>query len=606
VVIARKKDDHEAFLVAWVIPENETIDTAEIITALREELPAYMIPHTIIPLEQFPLTPNKKVDRKALSQRELIVSIHDSEETSLTQREVQLATYFQEVLQLEQQPGKTANFFALGGDSLIAVKLIGVLMERLQLQVSLKTIFDHPTVTSLAAFLDRHETAITATIPTVATREQYPVTMPQYHLWLASQQPKVSMAYNMSAVYRVMGTIDKIVVTKAIQTLIKKYEILRTVFVEIAGIPHQKVKPFTDITFQVDEFQGAVQEVYETYAHSLFNLEKDLLLRVAIVEDGAQTGLIFVTHHVIMDGWSLERFIDEVIVCYKTQLETTDAKETSLLFQFKDYAVWQQQFAKQQEEKNEAFWTKYLNEYTWKPLIPTNQSSNITNAQKEAGEYRFTWDDDFYKQLKTAATDYQQTLHTLLVSAFAVTLHKIYSHQDVCLGTINAGRTHAGTNKALGLFAKTLPLRVTIDEEEAISELLQQTRNDLLSLDAHQDIPEALYNTFRLDILFVLQTPTFNYQHIEVTEDLALELVPTASKYNRLPILLNCIEQADRIEGILNFDQDLYDTSEMELFFLKYEYILQQIIQNQHLSIATTTTELPLENENTIEINFNF
>ncbi|WP_430408760.1 amino acid adenylation domain-containing protein [Kordia sp.] len=601
VVIAKKSNDQEAVLIAYIVPSETKLDTAAIIQELRKELPEYMIPYTILPIERFPLTPNKKVDRKSLSQQQVQQITSDATNENLeTATEITLATYFTEILELKENIGSNANFFMLGGHSLNAVKLINRIEKELQQQLSLKTIFEYPTVATLASFLDRNTTQTAISLEKAATQTEYPITTAQYGVWLASQKKEKSIAYNMPAVYKIVGEIDVELFEKAFKNSIQKHEIIRTNFIEIAGTPHQKVVSNELVEFKID-LNFSEENTIEAYIYKEFNLETDLLLRVAYV--ATEKTILFVTHHIIMDGWSLELLINEVITNYKKRLSESIVENDTLEFQFKDYAVWQQKVAAQTEDRNQKFWKEYLKNYEWKSTV---QSNIDTDELAKAAEYKCVWDEDFLTSILEVVKAQNITLHTFLVTTFNVLVHKMYAHNDICIGTVNSGRTRSELQEQIGMFVKTVPLRTRIDSDERVKLILAKTHENLLNIDAHQDIPAEIQNDLRLDVLMALQTPSFNYENISVTPALDLVLQLTNTSYNRLPLLINFIQSEKQLSTIVHYNTTAFEAETIELLFLKYKEIITQIITNTNLTIADITTALAFEKQEVIDIDFNF
>lgn len=601
VVVAKKRADQEALLVAYIIPSSEDIDTTAIIRNLRSELPEYMIPYTIVSIESFPLTPNKKVDRKALTLREIQHSITDEiAQVAETQLEKSIATYFTDVLGMQEVLNINDNFFSLGGHSLNAVKLINRIEKELHRKVSLKTIFDYPTIATLAGFLERTESQNLPVLEKVEHKPYYAITSAQYALWLASQKEEKSIAYNMPAVYTISGTIDLQVFEKAFNKLIEKHEIIRSNFVEIDGIPQQKIADTSQIQFTIDQLQHG-DEVVSNYIHKVFDLEEDILLRVAYI--ASEQTLLFVTHHIIMDGWSLEILINEVVTNYKHLLEEKAIEESILEFQFKDYVVWENKIAFGQLAKNTFFWKKYLEGYQWKSLLPMNE--NLAEAN-DAAEFYSIWDKELLHSIRAISQEKNCTLHTFLIAGFNMLMHKMYGINDLCVGTVNSGRNIAELQEHIGMFVKTLPLRTQLSAAQNITEILSKTHQNLLEIDQYQNIPQELQHTIRLDVLIALQTPSFNYNTIEVTADTTLQLQSVASRYSRLPLLINFIESENQLQAIVTYNSALYDQEAIEILFLKYEQLIKHIVENPNTSLAEISIELGFEQKETIDIDFNF
>ncbi|WP_378186696.1 amino acid adenylation domain-containing protein [Aquimarina sp. W85] len=610
VVVAKKKINQEASLVAYVVLNQKSINVNEVIDHLQKELPEYMIPYTIIPLKKIPLTPNKKVNRKILAQKDIETSVVASKHKKpITVLELKLSKYYKEVLETKNEIGTTDNFFRLGGHSLNAVRLIGRIEKELKHQISLKAIFDHPTIESLALFLEQRETKELKIITLTGRKSHYPITLPQYAIWLTSFQSEKSIAYNMFRAYRVEGIFNHVLLEIAFRKVIDKHETLRTNFVEFNGFPHQIIKSRKEMFFKIDRFfvdNSEIKRELEEYANQEFDLKEENLIRLGMFE--TSTGdrlLLFVTHHIIMDGWSLEVLIKEVIEHYVSFTSEISFQRKTLSLQFKDYAVWQHNVELDNKNDNHYFWKQYLNNYRWRSLIPYDQEEGL--SEKYSGSfYHFNWDKTFLEKLNQTALSQKITLHTLLTTVFNIVIYKMQGLNDICIGTINSGRPFSDLHAQIGMFVKTLPLRVKIESDQLFADMLQNVQKDMLAIDKHQDMPEDIISSLRLEAILVLQNPTFNYEKIEVTQDFSLEFHPVDAKYNRLPLLVSFSINKEHLHGSIYYDTSKYEKETIELLVLKYKKILDELIGNPNISINDINADMAFEQEKAIDIDFSF
>ncbi|MBQ4803356.1 amino acid adenylation domain-containing protein [Aquimarina sp. MMG015] len=610
VVVAQKKTNQEASLIGYVIPNQKLINVDEVINQLQKELPEYMIPYTIIPLENFPLTPNKKVNRKVLALKDIEVSSVASQyKRPISFLEIKLCKYYKEVLETKNEIGTTDNFFRLGGHSLNAVRLIGKIEKELGYQISLKTIFDYPTIASLSSFLERKEIQELKSIPKTTIKSHYPITLPQYAIWLASFQSEKSVAYNMFRSYRVNGEFDHVLLEKALRKIIGKYEMLRTNFVEFKGTPHQIIRSNKETCFKIDRFfvdNSNIKRELEEYANQEFDLKEETLVRLGMFE--TSTGdrlLLFVTHHIMMDGWSLEVLIKEVIGHYISLTSGINFQQEKLNLQFKDYAVWQHNIELNNRNDNYQFWKQYLNNYRWRSLVSYDQDEKL--SEKYSGSfYHFDWDKAFLEKLNQTALSQKTTLHTLLATVFNILVYKMQGLKDICIGTINSGRPFSDLHSQIGMFVKTLPLRLKVDPDQLFTDMLQNVQKDMLAIDKHQDIPEEILSSLRLEAILVLQNPTFNYEKIEINQDFSLEFNPVDAKYNRLPLLVSFSINEEHLHGSIYYDTSKYEIETIELLVLKYKKILEELVRNPNISINDINADLAFEQEQAINIDFSF
>ena len=609
VVVAQKNKEQEALLIAYVITQNKEFDPLVISNKLREELPEYMVPYAIMQLEEFPLTPNKKIDRKNLSLREIInAKTKGSYKKPVTALEINLHDFYKEVLEIKEEIDITDNFFALGGHSLNAVKLINKINEKLHYRITLKNVFDYPTIYKLSNYLKDKEITGRINIEPVEEKMFYKLTSSQYKIWLASQQKEKSIAYNMSAAFRIYGQLDKSILDQIFKEIQQKHESLRTNFIEEKGIPCQKIKQAEEINFFSDEFfheEKEISEAIKKYVNKVFDLEKDPLLRVALFHaNNGYSYLVFSTHHIIMDGWSLEVLITDFLNKYRIITEENKKNNDQLKFQFKDYAVWHENQMKLTHEKAFNFWSNYLEGYTWENKISFD---DIHVKEEHTGaKNHFLYESVKISELNAFVNQYKISLHTLLVAAFNILICKMYSKDDFCVGTVNSGRVHQELHNQIGMFVKTLPLRSRINPEQTILEIILQTHQDLLLINEFQDIPETIENKIKTDALLVLQNPSFDYDNITISNNLYLQILPVDEYYSRLPLLLTFVTAEENLIGDISYNAQNYTRETIELIHLKYEMLLIEIIKEFNSPLKLIDVELPFEKEKAIEIDLNF
>ncbi|TCN55438.1 amino acid adenylation domain-containing protein [Flavobacterium circumlabens] len=608
VVIAKKGDQQEAFLVAYIL-KNQEIDTEKIKTALKMILPYYMIPNVIISLDEFPLTPNQKIDRKSLSQRAIVQEInYDDFKAPVSDLEKTLAAYWKEVLNSKEPISVHDNFFALGGHSLNAVKLIGLVTKQLSLDISLKTIFDYPTIELLATYLQKLVPNQSVDITLSETKGYYDVTPPQYNIWLASQQENTSIAYNMFAAYHVEGTVNPDKISAAIRKIINKHEILRTSFIEINGIPYQKINPSEKVHFAVSVSESGdenVTEMINKVNNTVFDLEKDVLLRVQLLKvEENKWILLFCTHHIIMDGLSLEIFITEFIENFKESNSLALQKETTLKFQFKDYSEWFNKTLEDNTVKNESFWTRYLHNYQPKDSF----DRDFDNRQNEqgAGKYLFEINPDTTLALKKLAFDGQVTFYTVLAAALNVLISKFSNHTDICIATANSGRTIPELNNQIGMFVKTLVLRTKIEKEQTFTALLKNMQRNLLEINEYQNVPFDKIPKSVFDLMLVYQNPEFSFENSIELADLKLTSYPINATYSRMPMVFNLFESGNSLKGIIDYNRNLFDPDTIQIIAAQYSTLLNEILKNPAARLDSIDNKSELEKSTVSDFDFNF
>lgn len=611
VLVVKKQQEQEAYLVAYVKLKGEDFDEWQILDTLARQLPAYMLPNRVIPVEEFPTTANNKIDRKALSIREIPAAKPQSNRVNLPINPLQetLARYFSEILLLKEPVGLDENFFALGGHSLNAVKLLFKIEQEWNYRLSLKDMFVHPTVRDLAKLLEHQVVDIKPTIRQGPPLDEYPLTPSQYHLWLAAQQAPRSIAYNMSAAYTIEGNFHLDRLEQAFRLILSRYDVLRSNFVEKQGIPFLVVSEHESTTFSIVRKavkQHEVSPFIRFFAHQPFELEKDLLLKVAYLEvEQGKDLLVFLTHHLIADGWSLEILIRELIDNYQ-QLGTTPYNAPAALpLQFQDYLQWHRKAVLEGQDRQLLFWRQFLEGYAWQPLHPLGvQLEDASMAA--ATEYEFVWDKYFVDSLHAYALLHNCSLHSLLLTMFNLLFYRLFGVNDLCIGTLNSGRDLAELNNQLGMFVKTLPLRTRFEDEMTVAALIQQTQADILKLHQHQDIPPSILKQLRIDTLFVLQTDSMSHDKICISDELVLKKSAFPPQCCRLPLLVSLQQREGQIIGHITFNEKRWPADMIRMMIESYRMLLANLLDQPGGTLAQFALAGTAEHKEEIEIPLNF
>ncbi|AMP97965.1 amino acid adenylation protein [Pedobacter cryoconitis] len=500
VVADAKEVNGEKVLVAYykvdsALDRSLEINKIECRVYLQGRLPEYMIPGFYIELDDIPLTPNGKVDRKALpdfTEGDLIRRKFVAPKNEI---EKKLAEIWQEVLGIDEI-GITDNFFELGGHSLMAGKIINCISRELNHEVSLKSIFQNQTIESLAKVLG-NDSKGKMFIPKAEIKNLYALTNDQMNIWLASQKLDFSNSYNMYSVFEIEGDIDALLLEKSINSIIQENEILRTNFVEKNGEIYQIIRADREFSLAILDLNGKdFLSSIKGYVSQNFNLETDLLFKSIIVHYNAKQYLIFLTHHIIVDGISLEIILTKLIRIYNG----IPVKSTSDI-QFKDYSEWLRGQNNFQAESNIP--KVYLGNNTYTKVLINSQIPGIVKSKVFHLSIRQ------YNELRKISSTNNTTLFSSILTILSVVLNKIYQQNPICLGTVFSGRNNVQLEEAVGMFIKTLPFRLSVKNELTFKTLTENTQNNLLVLE--EKITQPL--TSNLDTLTEFLVV---YQHSDV------------------------------------------------------------------------------------------
>lgn len=616
IVIAKKEEFQNAFLIGFIKFENEEIKTSEIIKILETKLPEYMIPQVMIPVEEFPLTPNKKIDRKTLAQ--IKISEYQVKDNSVQlpqgKTEEQLSLFWTEILDVNTID-TTSNFFALGGHSINAVTLAERINTFFNIDIGIRQVFTHPTIKQQATLVTTAKKKTNTLIPKAPEKELYDIAPVQKGLWFASQYQNTSVAYNMHAVFQVQGNLNAEHLQRSLKNMIGDHEILRTNFIEQNGVPTLKIKPRETTQFKLNEISGLTpNQVTETISEILssdFDLKKELLLKVYVLRSVEnKVFLVFITHHLIMDGHSLEIFQKELISQYNTAIKT-DLPENQL--QYKDYAMWSKNHIYESSAKEElkSYWQQHLKGYQYKASFKRDR-----NKQSFTGDKLICQIDPASNQNMMAVS------RELSISKFSIILASIYgfinryaNHTDITIGIPVLGRNHRDLKTMIGMFVNTIPIRSKMISQDTFFSICKNTSTLLLDAAAYQDYPthDIIYDLgltgVPYDLVVVYQNPDHSIANTLDFKDFSLTPYTTDHQVSRLPVTFNFIENKENLICEVEYDKGLYDKETIQLVTKRYQKFLLEIVKDITLPVDTVDIELDIEKNletEHINIDFNF
>ncbi len=480
-------------LVAYVVPAGE-IDTSALRDRLAERLPPHMVPGAIVPLERLPLTPAGKVDRRALPDPRTLPRPGAAPATEHpTSEQAAVAAAFAELLGVEAQA--TDSFFDLGGDSLLATRLISRLRRELAVGVPLRAVFEHPTVEGLARVIRTAgrsgEPGEGPPLVAAGRPERLPLSFGQQRMWFVDQFDPDGSGDVLAGTARLHGRVDPGALRLALADLVARHEALRTSFPARGGEPVQVVAPTAvpELAELRAESWEAAESLASRHVHERFDLAAGPLVRAALVRAGDDAHVLSVAlHHIVSDGWSMGVLAGDLSELYAARLERREPRLPALPVQYADYALWQRHRLDETLDRELAWWRERLEgsphvlELPGDRPRPAVQSFRGGHVQRPVGAVREARIDALAQA--SAATPFM-----VMLAGFALLLRRYTGAGDLLVGAPIANRTRAEVEHLIGFFVNTLPLRVRIDDDATFTELLAQVRATTLDAYAHQDLP---------------------------------------------------------------------------------------------------------------------
>ncbi|MGC4395766.1 amino acid adenylation domain-containing protein, partial [Hydrogenophaga sp. T2] len=601
VVAAHRAANGLAQLVVYVkrLPGEPALQVAPIRAALMAVLPDALVPGVYVELEDLPLLPSGKVNRKALpapdahalrqARPEHVPPQGDTENT--------LAALWQELLGLPRV-GRGDHFFDLGGHSLLATRLVTRVHQQLGVDLALREVFDHPQLSAMAARIDAQrdpEAALPPTaIPAVPRNGPLPVSYSQRRMWLVQQMTPETTAYNMPFAVRLQGELDPALMERTLDAVSRRHEAFRTRFELIDGEPMQIVGDHVPVSLQqidfshlpLDEAEAAARAALTALAQRPFDLSTAALHHVHLLRLGARDHvLIWVMHHVIGDAWSagvLMRDLNEVFTALQAERE---AAPRPTRIDYADYAVWQRQTLQAQALDGQmAYWRQRLSGL--EPLsLPTDRQRRGAANGRGGGVVR-DMRPGLLGTLQRFSAAHGVTPYMTLMACFAMLLGRVSGHEDVAVGTPIANRRRFEAEHLVGTFVNTLVMRTDLSGNPSFEALLARVRDAALDAYAHQDASfERLVEELspgRDATASPLVQVMFNVINTPMDMPTFGNLKPKIFEFDRGAAQFDLSVTVDtQLYGKvhLEFAEDLFDRASAERLSDAYMALLDQVLQ---------------------------
>ncbi|MBM9484652.1 non-ribosomal peptide synthetase [Pseudomonas sp. ICBG1301] len=420
----------------------------------------------------------------------------------------QIAAIWCEQLQVDTVAADD-HFFLLGGNSITATQVVARLREALGLELSLRLLFEAPTLSAFAiavAQLQQDGGVAQGAIHALSRQDELPQSLAQNRLWITWQLDPHSSAYTIPGGLRLRGELDEDAVRSSFAQLVQRHEALRTRFYERDGQAFQRVDKSPEFDLQridlsdlpVAERESRAQQIREDQARAPFDLEKGPLLRVTLVRlDDEDHHLLVTLHHIIADGWSLNILIDEFSRLYAAATQGQPLELPPLALQYADYGSWQRQWLAEGEGQRQlAYWRAQLGEEHPALSLATDHPRSA-QQRHSASRHSVRLSAGLSEAIRQTAQAHESTPFMLLLAAFQSLLHRYSGQRDIRIGVPNANRPRQETQGLIGFFINTLVLRAELEGRLPFDQLLAATRDTVLGAQAHQDLPfEQLLEAF--------------------------------------------------------------------------------------------------------------
>jgi amino acid adenylation domain-containing protein len=571
-----------------------------------------------VKLDALPLTANGKLDRRSLPAP--AVETGGAYVAPRTQAEQVLASIWQELLKADQV-GINDNFFELGGHSLLVMRVLSAIRTRLQVELQVRDIFDHPTIAGLGALL--HERSAETLLPALVRQPRngrIPLSYSQERLYFIDKL-EGSIQYHIPVVLKLKGELNIAALSASLKTILDRHEALRTVFYEDNGQVYQTVQehagwdivPVDGTMYKENETE--LDEKIQELASQVFDLSSHPLLRVHLIRLHEKEHVLIMTiHHISSDGWSAAILTKELVELYTSSLSGRTPMLPDLDVQYADYALWQRDYLNDnilQEKLN--YWAGKLKGVATLELPldfprPLIHSTRGAVSMLEIGS-------EITESLKALSNQNGTTLFMTMLTAFKVLLHRYSGQTDICIGTPVANRGQHEIEGLIGFFVNTIALRSDLSGNPSFTGLLQKEKDSILEGYRYQDAPfekvvdavvgerDAARNPL-FQVMFVLQNRMAADIDKNALSDLSFSVLSPKMETSKFDLTFTLIEVQSGLGLVAEYNTDLFTVATIEAMCRHYRQLLVSALQNPATPIGQLRM-LDAEEEKELLFTFN-
>lgn len=579
VVTARDFGSGDVRLVAYAVPRGAMPDNAAMKVHLAAQLPEYMLPQHFVQLAVMPLLPNGKVDRKALPAPEAPKPSGTAGAAPRGEVEQAVATIMQALLKLPDPLGVDDDFFAMGGHSLLAARVIAQVNKQLGTQLTLRALFEAPTVARLSAAISAErsgEAAAPKRAPVTQRPDQSraPLTIMQERIRFIEELQPGRVVYNAPSAHRLSGKMDLLAFDRAFAEMVRRQPALRTSIVKEDGAYVQRVDEYSATLLPLEDLSALpAKERAEALASRLdeltaqtFELDKGPLFKARLfrlAED--EHALFFMTHHVIWDGWSFDVLYTEISALYEAYLSNSPVALPPLQVTFGDYCAWHNTWLGSDELATQV---KYWKQQFAQGGVPREVIGDFPRELAAGGRGSTEWmhiETDRVERIRDIAKRTGSTVSIVVLAMYAAIMAQWLDDPCPAIGMPVRGRTAAELEPIMGFFNNMLPIRLPVNPSASALDWIKTVRQQMVSGFASQDAP---FEVLARELDAGDGGPTRLYQVMFSFQDararqttwgpLAHERIPLLQKGATEDVNLWMVEVPNGIEGGVQYNPDIF------------------------------------------------
>lgn len=603
--VVKKTSGNRDFLCAYYTKEGP-VNEKNLRIALKQKLPQYMIPQYFVELKQLPYTPNGKIDKKSLP--EPIIKNTNSKFIYRNDTDIKLANILKSLLGIDNI-NLSNSLLELGGDSLTAINLSAKIRDIFGVDVFVKDIISKDSLADLSDYISDLAVSDKKSFEIMPAEEAefYPLSSAQKRIYYTSKMiGDENIVYNIPGAILVDSVLDKEKVEKCFKKIIKTQSSFRTSFLMLNDSIVQKINK--SVNFSVNTYENKSTEI-DNLINSFpkaFDLENAPLLRVELhYLDNGKTLLLLESHHIIMDGTSLEILINEFCKLYNNEnLE-------NLNIEYKDFAVWENKYLESDMVKEaENYWVNKFKDSEIPAInlpydfsIPSSRSYKGNTVSKKISEK------DFNKYI-TSAKKFGVSPYMFFLSTLLVLLYKYTGQEEIIIGSPVTGRRNNQLQDIIGMFVNNIAVDGKIDSSKKFAEFLNTIKQQVLNDLEYQDYPYNLLvkklgisndstNNPLFDVMFAYQNANSNKLTLG---NESVEIIKSSSGISKFNLSIE-IEPDTRVVN-LEYRTDLFKENTIDRLFEHFINALNIISDNNDVLIKDISI-ISEEEKNKILYEFN-
>ncbi|WP_197028071.1 condensation domain-containing protein, partial [Gordonia alkanivorans] len=593
-------------LAAYIVPVDGNVEVSELKAFAGRRLPAYMVPSSFNLIDELPLTPVGKLDKRALPEPVLEAGEYVAPAAGI---ECTIADVVAAVLGIDAGlVSATSSFFELGGDSLSAARLAARLSDQLGVAVSVRDVFEAGSVRALAEAVGGFDAAVLPPVTAVTPRpDRVPLSFAQQRIWFINQLEPEAPTYNISVGVRLTGRLDVSALEAAVHDVVTRHEVLRTTFPAIDGEPFQLIHAADSPAAEPDWAIASGEEDLVTAAGSGFDVAAAPPFRVRLLKVADNEHILLaVLHHLVGDGESMRPLIGDIVSAYLARAAGGAPEFAPLDVQFADYALWQRGALGSPDDPTSVvgqqleYWARQLAGAPDVLELPADRP-RPTVASHSGATVSVPLPAEVSARVDELARERGVTPFMVVHAALAVLLSRLSATDDIAVATPVAGRGQQALEPLVGMFVNTLVLRTPVAPRGRFTDLLDEVRSVDLEAFAHADVPfESVVERVRpvrsqafaplaQVVLTVVDQSAVDYGGDTVVpagDELSIEPVEAAvvPAQNDLSLTVGMDRRGDG-EVRLIYAVDLFDEDTVRGFAERFVRVLTAVITNPEQGI---------------------